>query len=170
MPLRSTIDPLLSTSAFVRRQLIHRGPHRGECKTVSSGVRKLTLLPVLAALTASCAHFVSSKHGVMTFTESVDGRKVRTLEVCLTDLPADTCLSGDWKVAKVLKDSARGTDNPAYIRRGDTLELLLFTGICDSYDAYVGKLEETSFHGEHVNYGLFHNKALGVVSGTYARP
>lgn len=132
------------------------------------GMRKLIVLTALFAVAAGCAVFAAPKHGVITFVESSDKGQVRTLKIGLTDAPAKTCLSGDWRAAKVLEDPARYTRKPAYELQGKNLELLLVNGVCDGYDSYVGKLEGTAFKGEHVAYGLGHNRTLGAVSGTYA--
>lgn len=98
------------------------------------------------------------------------GKDVRELKFELSDRPARTCISGDWKQATVLSDADGYTRNPAYIMANDKLEILLVNTLCDAYDSYSGTITDSKFSGEHVAYGLFFNKTLGKVSGAYSTP
>ena len=106
---------------------------------------------------------------LISFTETNgEGQQVRQLSFVLTNEPVKTCISGDWKKAKVVNDIAAYTNNPAYTLENGKLEVLLVNQMCDAYDSYVGKLSNGKFLGDHVAYGLGFNKTFGSVSGAYA--
>ena len=98
------------------------------------------------------------------------GKEVRKLTFELTDQPAKTCISGEWKQARVVSDAGRYTESPAYTMEDGKLEVLLVNTVCDGYDSYVGAITGTTFSGEHVAYGLGIHKALGKVKGAYQAP
>ncbi|MCW0436144.1 hypothetical protein NB723_001108 [Xanthomonas sacchari] len=107
----------------------------------------------------------------IAFVESNDsGKQVRRLTLELTDKPAKTCISGEWKQAHVVTDAGRYTQAPAYTMADGQLEVLLVNTVCDEYDSYVGTINDTTFSGEHVAYGLGFHKTLGKVEGTYTAP
>ncbi len=86
----------------------------------------------------------------------------------ITDEPADTCMSGDWKKLLTLRENKPTTRNPAYMLAGRNLSILLSTGLCDAYDELQGELDARGFEGRRVLSGLFggadQGKALGKPS------
>jgi hypothetical protein len=124
---------------------------------------------VLVAL-AGCSSVAMHDHAknMISFSEADnDGHPARQLSFILTNEPTKTCIAGDWKKARVVRDVSAYTRNPAYKLENGSLEVLLINQMCDAYDSYVGELSNGRFQGEHVAYGLEFNKALGKVSGTY---
>src|SRR6185437_12765430 len=100
------------------------------------------IMLVVIALAGCCgvaAHGRTSDLASFTETDS-SGHQVRQLSFVLTNEPAQTCISGDWKKAKVAKDVTGYTHNPAYTLENGILEVLLVNQVCDSYDSYVGEL------------------------------
>ena len=132
---------------------------------------KMIAAVVLLTVVTGCQSFATGKSPIASFVETDDAGKVlRQLSFALTSKPADTCISGDWKVAKRLKGSHPDLHAPAYSWEGGRLEILLVTNICDGYVSYVGNVSAGVFKGEHVAYGLGHSKKLGNVSGTLSGP
>lgn len=101
------------------------------------------------------------KWTIVEFNDS--GENVRTLGLKLTDEPADTCMSGDWRKVKVVSDPARYARESAYALSRNRLEILLNTGLCDAYDSYIFDKDASLGRGEHVAYGMFGGKTLGRV-------
>ena len=101
------------------------------------------------------------KWTVVEFNDS--GENVRTLELELTDEPAHTCISGDWRKVKIASDPSRYTRQPAYVLSENRLEILLSTGLCDAYDSYIFDKDASLGRGEHVAYGMFGGRTLGRV-------
>jgi hypothetical protein len=131
----------------------------------------LSFILSFSLFSIGCASFSHNSHPTVTFLEAdTSGKVVRNLRVQLTDSPADTCISGDWKKVKVISDSSSSTRVPAYTWHDDKLEVLLVNMVCDGYDSYIGTVADGIFQGEHVTYGLGFNKTLGTVSGTYSEP
>ena len=125
----------------------------------------------LALSVSGCAFAPTAQHPLASFVEiDPNGKTVRTLSFALTQQPIETCISGDWKRAEPLNDRKRYTERSAYIREGDSLEVLLVNTVCDGYDSYVGKLTGDRFLGQHVQYGLGFSKTLGTVSGSVPVP
>lgn len=98
---------------------------------------------------------------VVEFNDS--GENVRTLGLKLTGELADTCISGNWRKAKVVSDPAHYTREPAYVLSENRLEILLNTGLCDAYDSYIFDKDASLGRGEHVAYGMLGGKTLGRV-------
>ena len=133
--------------------------------TKSSGVLFLILLLV------GFSGAAQNPPTTVSFIETdAAGQTVRKLSFALTENPAKTCISGDWKEAKVLGDEGHYTRSPAYTLDGDRLEVLLVNTLCDSYDSYTGNISGGAFSGEHVAYGLSFSKNLGKVAGEFSRP
>ena len=131
---------------------------------------KFSSLMLVLVVLAGCGGVTTRDRAknLISFTETNGGgHQVRQLSFILTNESAKTCISGDWKKAKVVKDVDAYTNNPAYTLENGKLEVLLVNQMCDAYDSYVGDLSNGHFHGDHVAYGLGFNKALGSVSGTY---
>ena len=97
-----------------------------------------------------------------TFHETVSGKQTRVLTLSLTQEPAKTCISGDWKKIRVISDPSHYTNSPAYTVRGNSVEILLKGDMCDSYNSYVFDHGLTEA-GEHVAYGMSSSKSLGTV-------
>ncbi|MGN2248302.1 hypothetical protein ACFWZ3_16605 [Frateuria sp. GZRR35] len=122
-------------------------------------------------LASACSAEVRSHYPTVSFVETDSaGKEVRELKFELTDRPANTCISGDWKQAAVLTDVNGYTKSPAYIMADGKLEVLLINTMCDAYDSYAGAVTGNTFSGEHVAYGLDFSKTLGKVSGAYSTP
>jgi len=125
-----------------------------------------------AILVASaCSAEVKGHYPIISFVEmDSSGKNVRELKFELTDHPAKTCISGDWKMAAVLSDIGGYTRSPAYIMADGKIEVLLINTLCDSYDSYSGAITGKRFSGDHVAYGLNFSKTIGKVSGEYSMP
>jgi hypothetical protein len=122
-------------------------------------------------LASACSAGVKSYYPTVSFVERDSSQKdVRELSFELTDRPAKTCISGDWKQASVLADPGGYTKSPAYTLADGKLEVLLVNTMCDAYDSYSGTITGATFSGEHVTYGLGWRKVLGNVSGVYSTP
>ena len=132
---------------------------------------KIIAILFAIVLLVACSSATKNRHGTISFKEiDANGRDVRELTFLLTDKPAQTCQSGEWKRAKAILDSHHYTKNPAYVFENGKLQVLLVTGVCDSYDSYMGSLSGSVFTGEHVGYGLGSSEGHGTVSGTYSKP
>jgi hypothetical protein len=127
---------------------------------------------VAAILIASvCSAEVKSHYPTISFVEmDSSGKNVREIKFELTDRPAKTCISGDWRTAAVLSDASGYTRNPAYIMADGKIEVLLINTMCDSYDSYSGAIIGNKFSGDHVAYGLGFSKTIGKVTGEYSVP
>ncbi|GAB3361962.1 hypothetical protein [Lysobacter tyrosinilyticus] len=122
-------------------------------------------------LASACSAEVKSHYPTVSLVETDgSGKDVRELRFELTDRPAKTCISGNWKQASVLTDTNGYTKSPAYIMADGKLEVLLVNTMCDAYDSYSGTITDNKFSGEHVAYGLGWSKTLGKVSGAYSTP
>jgi hypothetical protein len=83
----------------------------------------------------------------------------------LTDIPADTCISGRWYQARPISVPRGQVSRPAYQYASGKLEILLSTELCDSYTSFIGNVSGSTFKGAHVSYGLFGSTEHGKVSG-----
>lgn len=83
----------------------------------------------------------------------------------LTDSPADTCLSGNWYMARSLAAPRGQVSKPAYRFESGQLEILLATELCDAYTSLIGTVSGSNFEGSHVSYGLFGSTEHGKVRG-----
>ncbi|MBB6368548.1 hypothetical protein FHR56_003727 [Xanthomonas sacchari] len=120
---------------------------------------------------AACNAQPQHHYSRVAFVETnAAGKEIRKLTFELTDQPAKTCISGEWKQAHVVSDPGRYTKTPAYTITDGQLEVLLINTVCDGYDSYVGTITGTTFSGDHVAYGLGFHKILGKVEGTYTAP
>jgi len=88
----------------------------------------------------------------------------------VSDEPIHTCVSGDWKRLEVVRAPDKLTLNPAYSVQGRNVEILLSTGLCDSYNEFVGELSDQGFSGVHRYSGLRASQEYGKVFGTEAAP
>ena len=132
---------------------------------------KIFAIMVAILLASSCSSEGKSRYPTISFVETdSSGKNVRELAFELTDRPAKTCISGDWKQAAFLHGANGYVRDPAYIRTGAKLEVLLVNTMCDVYDSYSGTIAGGTFAGEHVTYGLGFSKSLGKVSGAYSTP
>jgi hypothetical protein len=132
---------------------------------------RIALLFLLAVNSAGCLAAEPAKtYDRIDFVESnTAGTVVRKLSVALTDNPAQACISGTWKQARVISDSGGAPLDPMYKTDGAKIEMLLVGNICDAYDSYVGTLDKDRFTGSRAQYGLNFFQKLGNVSGTYHR-
>lgn len=131
---------------------------------------KLPYIVLVLVALAGCSSVATRGHAknIVSFSEvDSNGHPVRQLSFILTNEPTKTCIAGDWKKARVVRDVSAYTRNPAYKLENGSLEVLLINQMCDAYDSYVGELSNGRFQGEHVAYGIAFDKALGKVSGTY---
>jgi len=133
----------------------------------------LKIIATAAAIliASDCCAEARSPYPTVSFVETdSSGKTVRELKFELTDRPARTCISGDWKQAAVLADPGHYSNGAAYVMANGKLEVLLVNNICDVYDSYFGTVTNDRFSGEHVSYGLSFSKILGKVSGSYSPP
>jgi hypothetical protein len=132
-------------------------------------MKKIIATVAAILLASACNAEVKSHYPTVSFVETdSSGKEVRELKFELTDHPAKTCISGDWKQAIALADANGYTKSPAYILADGKLEVLLVNTLCDAYDSYAGTITGNTFSGEHVAYGLGFSKTLGKVSGAYS--
>jgi hypothetical protein len=132
---------------------------------------KTTAILTCAMILVGCRSAAHSQHPTISFTETVaGGQGVRELTFELTNGPASTCISGNWREARVLADSAHYAKRPAYRFEKGSLEVLLVNTKCDVYDSYVGSVADGEFAGEHVVYGLGSATRLGRVTGKFFTP
>lgn len=107
--------------------------------------------------------------GTWEFVE-VRGDITQHFTFALTSAKATrTCIAGDWRQAKLLSPHNEQVSNPAYKFESGELEVLLYTGICDSYNVFSGTVSGNSFTGVHGAYGLGGGTTLGNVTGTRRR-
>jgi len=89
----------------------------------------------------------------------------KTATFRITDEPAKSCLSGDWKRLIAVSDTAEFAYRPAYLVEGRKLTILIWTDICDLYDKIEGELSGSSFIGKLASDGVFGAYDLGKVVG-----
>src|SRR5688572_19648453 len=137
-------------------------------------MRVLAAATLSVLLTAGCA-----SSGRMSATQapapsSVTGvwdlvvtgkRQTQSFSLSLTDIPADTCISGNWFQAQPLSGPQGQVSRPAYQYQSGKLEILLSTELCDAYTVFIGNVSGSTFEGSHVSYGLFGSTEHGKVSG-----
>lgn len=91
---------------------------------------------------------------------------VATLEVEFTDVPASACMSGRWKVVKVLSTNTRDagffpvTDPLSYQVESGKLTIGS-NGVCDGYLWLQGPLGKASMKGDYFSLGLGGSSPLG---------
>jgi hypothetical protein len=100
------------------------------------------------------------------FVVADTGKPSREVTFVVTDEPAETCMSGEWKRLDVSGDSALHLNQPAYSVSGRNLQIQLSTDLCDAYDMLVGSLQGASFSGTHRFSGLRGSQDFGPVTGT----
>ncbi|WP_434026801.1 hypothetical protein [[Pseudomonas] boreopolis] len=83
----------------------------------------------------------------------------------LTNIPAETCISGTWYQAQPLSAPKGSVSRSAYQYQSGKLEILLSSELCDAYTSFIGSVSGASFEGSHVSYGLFGGIEHGKVSG-----
>lgn len=77
------------------------------------------------------------------------GHLERSVVFRITDEPAQTCISGQWKRLEVVSEDAPFTRHPAYSLEGRNLSILLTNELCDAYYEFNGELDERGFSGRH---------------------
>lgn len=108
--------------------------------------------------------------GTLAVSETDDaGKVVHRTGFILTELPARTCLGGDWKQAVVLDNDDGFVADPAYRQTGARIEILLVGNVCDAYGMYAGELRGGVFDGQHVDRGRGGHRVAGRVKGVYLR-
>lgn len=98
-------------------------------------------------------------------TKRKKGSESHDIVVMVTNEPAVTCVSGEWRQLKVLDDRSGITRNPAYSVEGRNLKVLLSTGLCDVYDDLIGELVEDRFLGKRAFSHLLGGEDSGVATG-----
>jgi hypothetical protein len=135
------------------------------------GQHKKTVICLVALSLQACGSLVAlnSSDTTVSFVETDSaGQVVRELAFALTDQPWNACIAGSWKKARVIKDLGKYTRDSVYKVENGTFEVLPVSGICDSYDSYVGHFSDATFDGVHVIYG-WDVTPLGKVTGSQER-
>jgi len=88
----------------------------------------------------------------------------------VTDEPVKVCIAGNWKKLEIVGNSSLPAHAPAYLLGGRTLEVLLSSDLCDSYDEFSGDLSDKGFTGTHENSGMFGGQTYGRVYGISIGP
>ena len=134
-------------------------------------MRNFAALLVLVFLTAGCSstpvHQASPPSTVVgTWQFSITGDEGSySSTFMLTDVPAETCISGNWYRAQPVSPVRPQVSRPAYSYEAGRLELLLSSELCDAYSSFIGKVAGSHFTGSHVSYGLFGSTEHGKVKG-----
>ena len=100
--------------------------------------------------------------------------RVLTLE--FTDLPAETCSSGDWRQARIVEqeptpESASHvgyTKEPAYILQGSFLLIDLHSNLCDAGFELRGELTNLGVSGKQQTVHIFGGETMGTFVGVPA--
>jgi hypothetical protein len=101
----------------------------------------------------------------------VKGEALGEFTLELTGEPADTCVSGEWKKARVLRNSVQWLADrleqndyfPTYIIEGGSFQVQLNPpGLCDAYTTLSGKISGNEARGEYLSEGMFGGEALGT--------
>jgi hypothetical protein len=107
----------------------------------------------------------SSVTGTWDFV--VSGKNpAQSFSFALTDVPAETCISGTWYQARPLSALNGSVSRPAYQYQSGRLEILFSTELCDAYTSLIGSVSGSSFEGSDVSYGLFGSTEHGKARGT----
>ena len=131
----------------------------------------------LALLAAGCVSAPAQTAGIETSAapSSVTGTwdfvvsgesPPQSFSFALTDIPAETCISGTWYQARPLSAPNGSVPQPAYQYQSGRLEILFSTELCDAYTSLIGSVSGSSFEGSHVSYGLFGSTEHGKARGT----
>lgn len=88
-----------------------------------------------------------------------------TTSLQVTDEPAKTCMSGEWKSLHVVKESAAVMHEPAYLIEGRNLRILVWNLGCDRYDMLTGTIDDVGFVGSRNLNGLRDSTRIGPVEG-----
>jgi len=83
----------------------------------------------------------------------------------VTEMPQETCLSGDWRKLVIVRGDGTRLRNPAYAVDGRNLHILLSTALCDAYPMYEGELSDMGFTGTHNFSHMLGSEEHGKVSG-----
>jgi len=99
------------------------------------------------------------------------GEPSGTFTLELTDEGTDTCMSGEWKKARLIQSSFQVIPNPSddkgyfptYEVDGQTLTIQLNSpGLCDAYLMLSGKFTEREGRGKYFSESLFGGHHLGT--------
>jgi len=98
--------------------------------------------------------------------ENTDHVVLATLRVKFTEKPARSCMSGEWKVVKVVSAKTAGKEffpasDPLSYRIENNQLTIGRNQICDSYLWLQGPLEGPSVSGEYFSLGLGESAPLG---------
>ena len=138
------------------------------------GMSKSGILVVVALLcvAAGSALWASADHPVWSISVvGLKGKASGTFTLELTDEKADTCMSGDWKKARVVQSSFQPLTKrleakdyfPTYEADGEVLTIQLNSpGLCDAYELLSGKFSGREGRGDYSSEGLFGGTALGT--------
>jgi len=95
------------------------------------------------------------------------GQLAGTLVFKLSDVPAKTCVSGNWLRAEVLADHrvdhSISLNDPAYEVTGAALHIELTTGLCDDDYGIIGGVTASGFEGVHMPEVPFVRKSKRAV-------
>jgi hypothetical protein len=124
------------------------------------------LLTFIAAPAASAAGPVWS---INVF--GLKGEALGTVTLELTDEDARTCMSGEWKKARLVKSSFQSPTKryetrdyfPTYEADGQTLTIQMNPqGLCDAYLFFIGKFSDREGKGDYKALGLGGATPLGT--------
>ena len=124
-------------------------------------------ITMLACLFASGAVYSNDMPGRWTLSiENPEHHVIATLQVEFTDKRAESCMSGDWKVLKVV--SAKTQDKEffpvseplSYQIEGKQLTMGR-NEVCDAYLWLRGSLVQAAVKGEYFGFGLGGSAPMG---------
>ncbi|HSC17666.1 MAG TPA: hypothetical protein VLC74_02020 [Rhizomicrobium sp.] len=107
------------------------------------------------------------------------GEPLGTITLELLDEGADTCMSGEWKKARLMQSSFHspaqqfetGDYFPTYETHGPSVTIQLNPpGLCDAYLFLEGKFTEHDGKGDYVGLSLGGTKPLGTFTARRQKP
>lgn len=134
---------------------------------------RTVLLTAEVALSASTGSQVQSANAPVWSISVVGlkGEALGTITLQLMDESANTCMSGDWKKARLISSSFQspakqfetGDYFPTYERKGHKLTVQMNPpGLCDAYLFLSGKFGEREGKGDYTGEGLGGVTPLGT--------
>jgi hypothetical protein len=127
---------------------------------------------IVVALLCAAVVAASARDPVWSISVlGVKGESLGALTLELTDESADTCISGDWKKARLLQSSFPSLAKlfetkgyfPAYELNGKDITIQLNSpGMCDAYRLLTGKISAREGSGDYTSTGMFGGEKLGT--------
>jgi hypothetical protein len=137
-----------------------------------SFLRSIFIAASLFASTAACSNDLSGKWTLSI--ENPEHHAVTTLKVEFTNEHAASCMSGEWKIVKVVSTTTQDKD---FFPASDPLSYRIENGqltigrneVCDAYLWLQGALGGASVRGDYFSLGLGGSSPLGYFNLTQAK-